>query len=93
MKKGFDCHETIALSVINPRAVVGIPVPPDLSPEKRAEMEREIDRINVELEARCKVCGGSRYIPLPLSGDGDDPCSECNAEEAAEVVRLRMMQS
>jgi hypothetical protein len=49
--QGFEMWERIGIGIPNPRAVVRIPVPKDLTPEQLAELEAWIDKTNAELEA------------------------------------------
>ena len=53
--RGFSAWETIGMSIPNPRAVVRIPVPSDLTPEQLDELEAAIDRINAEADAELKA--------------------------------------
>jgi len=50
--KGFEVWETIGIGIPNPRAVVRVPVPKDLTPEQLAELEAWIDKTNAELLAK-----------------------------------------
>jgi len=48
----FAAYETIGIGIPNPRAVTRWLIPAGLSPEQLEAIEREIDRINAELEAQ-----------------------------------------
>lgn len=50
--KAWAAYETIGIGIPNPRAVVRIPVPEDLTPEQLAELEAWIDKTNAELLAK-----------------------------------------
>jgi hypothetical protein len=46
----FAAWETIGIGIPNPRAVVRVPVPPDLTPEQLAALEAWIVESNAELD-------------------------------------------
>lgn len=52
---GFNVTETLGMVIPNPRAVVRIPVPKDLTPEQLAWLEAWIDATNAALEAEEKA--------------------------------------
>ena len=50
--RGWSAVETIAMCIPNPRSVVVIPVPKDLTQEQLAELEAWIEKTNAEEEAK-----------------------------------------
>jgi hypothetical protein len=52
--RGFEAYETLGIAIPNPRSVIRIPVPPDLTPEQLAELEAWIDKTNAELEVKAR---------------------------------------
>lgn len=53
--RGFEAYEDIAISIINPRPVARMPIPPGLTSQQLANIEAEIDHINAEEDARLKA--------------------------------------
>ena len=53
--RGFEAYEDIAISIINPRLMVRMPIPPGLTSQQLANIEAEIDRINAEEDVRFKA--------------------------------------